>query len=104
MKRTVGKHLSKVIIDQQQVWNQQLPLFLLAYRVSIHEITGQTPANVLFSRNLRHRATLTWFQVKRKNSGAGLRNKISRADEQDKQLRPIQHSQCSRKNEGTLRK
>lgn len=28
-------------------------MFLMAYRSSVHETTGQTPANILFGRELR---------------------------------------------------
>lgn len=53
MNRTVIKYLSKVVADHQRDWDQQLHLFLLAYRASIHETTGHSPANVLFGRELR---------------------------------------------------
>ena len=53
MNRTMGRYLSKVVSDHQRDWDQYLHLFLLAYRSSVNETTGQTPANVLFGRELR---------------------------------------------------
>lgn len=53
MNRTTGKYLSKVVAEHQRDWDHHLPFFLLAYRSSVHETTGQTPANVLFGRELR---------------------------------------------------
>ncbi|XP_063907405.1 uncharacterized protein K02A2.6-like [Zophobas morio] len=51
--RTMEQHLSKVVEEDQRDWDQHLPLFLLAYRAAIHDTTGQTPAHVLFGKELR---------------------------------------------------
>lgn len=53
MNRTMGRYLSKVVSDHQRDWDQYLHLFLLAYRSSVHESTGHSPANILFGRELR---------------------------------------------------
>lgn len=53
MNRTMGKYLSKVVSDHQRDWDQYIPLFLLAYRSSVHASTNESPANVLFGRELR---------------------------------------------------
>ena len=53
MNRTIGKYLSKVVSNHQRDWDRHLHLFLLAYRSAVHETTGQSPANVLFGRELR---------------------------------------------------
>ncbi|GBM54293.1 hypothetical protein AVEN_234116-1 [Araneus ventricosus] len=39
--------------EKQTDWDTHLPLFLLAYRISGHEVTGFIPADVLFGRTLR---------------------------------------------------
>ncbi|KAJ8940405.1 hypothetical protein NQ318_009334 [Aromia moschata] len=51
--RTINRYLSKVVSDHQGDWDQFLHLFLLAYRASIHETTGQTPVNIVMGRELR---------------------------------------------------
>ncbi|RYA68429.1 hypothetical protein DD592_26820, partial [Enterobacter cloacae complex sp. 2DZ2F20B] len=51
--RTMEQHLSKVVEEHQRDWDQHLPLFLLVYRAAIHDTTGQTPAHVVFGKELR---------------------------------------------------
>ncbi|KAJ8936414.1 hypothetical protein NQ318_014851 [Aromia moschata] len=53
MNRTINRYLSKVVSDHQRDWDQFLHLFLLAYRSSIHETTGQTPASIVMGRTAR---------------------------------------------------
>ncbi|KAG8227446.1 hypothetical protein J437_LFUL009667 [Ladona fulva] len=53
MNRTINRYLSKVDSDHQRDWDQHLYLFLLAYRSSIHETTSQSPASIIFGRELR---------------------------------------------------
>ncbi|KAJ8939041.1 hypothetical protein NQ318_007672 [Aromia moschata] len=53
MNRTINRYLSKVVSDHQRDWDQFLHLFLLAYRSSVHETTGQTPASIVMGRELR---------------------------------------------------
>jgi 2-iminoacetate synthase ThiH len=43
--KTLKEHLRKVVPTHQRDWDERLPIFLLAYRASIHETTGMTPAN-----------------------------------------------------------
>ncbi|UYV70389.1 K02A2.6-like [Cordylochernes scorpioides] len=51
--KNMVEHLSKVVEQNQRDWDRRLPLFLMAYRAAIHETTGQTPAKVMFGRELR---------------------------------------------------
>jgi hypothetical protein len=51
--KTVEEYLRKVVASHQRDWDAKLPIFLLAYRVSIHGRTGLTPANLVFGRELR---------------------------------------------------
>ncbi|UYV62133.1 K02A2.6-like, partial [Cordylochernes scorpioides] len=51
--KTMVEHLSKVVEQNQRDWDRRLPLFLMAYRAAINETTGQTPAKVMFGRELR---------------------------------------------------
>jgi hypothetical protein len=53
MNKTINRHLAKVVSDHQKDWDQLLHLFLLAYRSSIHESTGQSPASIIMGRELR---------------------------------------------------
>ncbi|KAJ8936894.1 hypothetical protein NQ318_010921 [Aromia moschata] len=53
MNRTINRYLSKVVSDHQRDWDQFFHLFLLAYRSSVHETTGQTPASIVMGRELR---------------------------------------------------
>jgi len=41
------------VSDHQRDWDEHLHLFLLAYRSSMHETTRQSPANIVFGRELR---------------------------------------------------
>jgi hypothetical protein len=57
--RTVQEHLRKAVASNQKAWDAKLPHFLLAYRASTHDVTGFTPASLLFGRELRlHSAQL----------------------------------------------
>ncbi|KAK9874212.1 hypothetical protein WA026_002568 [Henosepilachna vigintioctopunctata] len=51
--RTMEQYLSKVVADHQKDWDKHLPVLLMAYRGSVHDTTGHTPAKVLFGRELR---------------------------------------------------
>ena len=53
MNRTINRYLSKVVSDHQRDWDRYLHLFLLAYRSSVHETTGQTPSSIVMGRELR---------------------------------------------------
>ena len=53
MNRTILRHLSKVVADHQRDWDQHLPLFLMAYRSSVHETTGHSPTSTVFGREIR---------------------------------------------------
>jgi hypothetical protein len=49
----IEQHLQRVVTSHQRVWEEILPLFLLAYRASTHDTTGLTPASLVFGRELR---------------------------------------------------
>ena len=51
MNRTVENMLAKVIAEDQQNWDLYLPKVLLAYRTSIHEVTGFTPYHLVFGQS-----------------------------------------------------
>ena len=51
--RTLEQFLSKVVQERQDDWDRHIPLFLLAYRGSVHDTTGESPSNILFGRELR---------------------------------------------------
>ncbi|KAJ4437535.1 hypothetical protein ANN_17680 [Periplaneta americana] len=51
--KTVEEHLRKVVSNHQRDWDARVPLFLFAYRASVHDTTGMTPANMVFGRELR---------------------------------------------------
>lgn len=51
--RTLEEYLSKVVERHQRDWDRHIPPLLLAYRASIHDTTGQTPAKIVLGRNLR---------------------------------------------------
>lgn len=51
--QTVIKHLAKVVEENQQDWDQQIPLFLMAYRNTAHTTTAETPSKVLFGSTMR---------------------------------------------------
>ncbi|GBN25307.1 hypothetical protein AVEN_123068-1 [Araneus ventricosus] len=46
--RTILNHLSLFVSRNQTDWDIHLPLFLLAYSSAEHEVTGLTPAEMLF--------------------------------------------------------
>ncbi|GFS52302.1 hypothetical protein TNCV_4850271 [Trichonephila clavipes] len=53
--RTILNNLSLMVSKNQQDWDQKVPPFLLAYRCTVHEITGTgySPSQMLFGRDLR---------------------------------------------------
>lgn len=51
--RTIANYLAKYVSDNQKDWDEYLPMLLLAYRSALHETTQQTPAKLLFGRELR---------------------------------------------------
>ncbi|GBM04786.1 Retrovirus-related Pol polyprotein from transposon 412 [Araneus ventricosus] len=51
--RTILNRLSLFVSRNQTDWDTHLPLFLLAYRNTEHEVTGLTPVEMLFGRMLR---------------------------------------------------
>jgi hypothetical protein len=51
--KTVQEHLRKVVASNQKDWDAMLPLFILAYRASTHDITGFAQTSLLFGKELR---------------------------------------------------
>ncbi|PNF27179.1 hypothetical protein B7P43_G07850 [Cryptotermes secundus] len=51
--KTIEEHLRKFVASHQRDRDERLPLFLLAYRTSIHDTTGLNPASLVFGRELR---------------------------------------------------
>ncbi len=51
--KTLLQYLSKVAAEHQEDWDPYIPLFMLAYRSSIHESTNHTPAMVISGHELR---------------------------------------------------
>ncbi|KAI5743998.1 hypothetical protein M8J77_024652 [Diaphorina citri] len=51
--RTLLEHLRKVVDDHQREWDKHIPLFLLAYRSASHNSTGQSPALIIFGKEMR---------------------------------------------------
>lgn len=51
--RTILNYLAKFVDDNQKNWDLCLPLLLMSYRTAVHESTKQTPAMLLFGRELR---------------------------------------------------
>ena len=50
--RTMEERLLKVMAENQKDWDRHLSLFLIAYRSAVHDTTGQTPARIVFGREL----------------------------------------------------
>ena len=50
--RSIQNMMSSYISDKQDDWDEHLPLLMLAYRSSVHESTGVSPALMMFGREL----------------------------------------------------
>ena len=50
MNRTLKERLTLMTNDNPRTWDQQLPYAMMAYRNSVHEVTGQTPNMMMFGR------------------------------------------------------
>ena len=50
--RSIQNMISSYISDKQDDWDENIPLLMLAYRSSIHETTGVSPAMMMFGREL----------------------------------------------------
>lgn len=53
LNRTLLQYLSMFISEHQRDWDEWIPLFLLAYRSSRHEVLQMTPSMVLYGQELR---------------------------------------------------
>lgn len=50
--RTIQNMIASYISSKQNDWDEHIPLLLLAYRSSIHETLGVSPARMVFGRDL----------------------------------------------------
>ncbi|GFV80252.1 hypothetical protein TNCV_725541 [Trichonephila clavipes] len=60
--RTFLNSLSLLASNNQQDWDNKLPLFLLAYRSAVHETSGYSSSQMLFGRDLRLPVDLLFSQ------------------------------------------
>ena len=51
--RTLEAQLAKFVSEHQRDWDRHLQLLMMAYRTSVHDTTGETPAMMMMGRNLR---------------------------------------------------
>ena len=51
--RTLEAQLSTFVEDRQHDWDSYLPILLIAYKTTIRESTGCTPASLMLGRHLR---------------------------------------------------
>lgn len=50
--RTIQNMIASYISDKQDDWDEYIPLLMLAYRSSVHETPGVSPAAMVFGRDL----------------------------------------------------
>lgn len=50
--QTITNYLAKYVAENQKDWDRWIPMFLLAYRSLKHDITGFTPAELCYGRDL----------------------------------------------------
>ena len=50
--RTLENHLAIFVEQNQKDWDRWIPSLLMAYRSSVHKTTKQTPACLMFGREL----------------------------------------------------
>lgn len=58
--RTILDYLAKFVDEHQRNWDTFLPLLMMSYRSTVHQSTKQTPAMLLFGRELRIPTTLVY--------------------------------------------
>ena len=58
--RTLENQLALFVNDNQNDWDERLPLVLMAYRSAVHESTGCSPARLMMGRELRLPLDLTY--------------------------------------------
>jgi len=51
--RTIVNYMAKFVSENQRDWDRWIPMYLLAYRSSKHEVTGLTPSELFLGRELR---------------------------------------------------
>ena len=50
--RSIQNMIASYISDSQDDWDEHIPLLMMAYRSSVHETTGVSPAMMMFGREL----------------------------------------------------
>ena len=50
---TLEAQLAKFVSEHQRDWDHHPPLLMMAYRTSVHDTTGETPAMMMMGWNLR---------------------------------------------------
>ena len=50
--RTIQNMIASYVSDKQDDWDEHIPLLMLAYRSSVHETLGVSPAMMMFGRDL----------------------------------------------------
>ena len=50
--RSIQNMIASYISDKQNDWDEHIPLLMMAYRSSVHETTGISPAMMMFGREL----------------------------------------------------
>ena len=50
--RSIQNMIVSYISDKQNDWDEHIPLLMMAYRFSVHETTGISPAMMMFGREL----------------------------------------------------
>lgn len=53
LNRTIAQYLSKFVSQNQRDWDELIPFFLLSYRSCVHEATNETPAAIIYGRELK---------------------------------------------------
>ena len=50
---TLEAPVAKFVSEHQRDWDHHLQLLMMAYRTSVHDTTGKTPAMMMMGRDLR---------------------------------------------------
>lgn len=80
--RTLEEYLKKVVDKNQKDWDEQIPMFLMAYRSARHDTTAMTPAMTIFGTDLRLPADLK-FGVATTTSNKNVDHPSARKDHMD---------------------
>ncbi|XP_063868206.1 uncharacterized protein LOC135104608 [Scylla paramamosain] len=70
--RTLAQQLAKYCEEDQGDWDVKLPAMLMAYRSAVHEVTGFTPAHLMFGPALQEHLVEVHRRARGKLKVAGL--------------------------------